>query len=245
MIIDGYLEKGVVLSMQDGVLPSEILAFEKGLDKSKLVKKRITTKDGHTTTKWVRANPKDKKDGSLKSMYEEADRLEEEASIKSALTVMGYNTFFDDLTDAQQDKFLALEKKIKDKYGGKYGYRHNRELMDRLRDEAGAANSASYEARKKLRGQPRPSPDVKLSVVEKRLLEKRDAALNARDLRFDAEYARAAAKRSGNLTSAIIDNLVEANKVEQELNFVWSNYRKKLRDKETDKGAPPRRTDRG
>ena len=64
MIIDGYLEKGVLLSIEEGILPSEILAFEKGYDKSKLVKKTITDSRGHRTTRWVRAGtdqPKEKK----------------------------------------------------------------------------------------------------------------------------------------------------------------------------------------
>ena len=86
MIIDGYLEKGVRLSMEEGILPSEILAAEQAeasgdLEKAGragLVKKMITDSRGHRTSRWVRAGAKEsegdsKKDGDITLQSLEAE----------------------------------------------------------------------------------------------------------------------------------------------------------------------------
>ena len=91
MIIDGYLEKGVLLSIEEGILPSEILAAEQAeasgdLEKAGragLVKKMITDKNGHRTTKWVRAGEKegsnsiktDKKEETLEDLKDKRRHL--------------------------------------------------------------------------------------------------------------------------------------------------------------------------
>ena len=97
-LLKSYLPDGFTKAISDGILPSEILAFEKGLDKSKLVKKRITTKDGHSTTKWVRAAPK--------------GATEEVKGGKVTLSKEDYNKKFNDL-------YLGMVKDF-DKKAGMY-----------------------------------------------------------------------------------------------------------------------------
>ena len=144
MIIDGYLSKAVQASLEEGVLPSEILAAEQAevsgdLEKARhhnLVRKTITDKNGHITHKWVRGDGDEIPDSIGKSIDKlDLDTLIDEADNLDKISSLRRN--FEKLHDKHDKSFMSSSVKQGHKYAA-------------LRDAYGSAISKIWKKRDEL-----------------------------------------------------------------------------------------------